>query len=160
MKVFTVGYEGMSIDQFTSLLSQHGIQTIVDVRELPLSRKRGFSKKALSSFLALSGVGYVHLPSLGCPKTVRDRYKADGDWSRYTTGFSRHLQDQATAIAGLAELVGASNCALMCYEADFNYCHRSMVANALRESHNVEVSHLKAASVRTATPAAPQLAFA
>ena len=47
MTVFTIGYEGLDIDTFMSLLGQHGIETIVDIRELLLSRKRGFSKRAL-----------------------------------------------------------------------------------------------------------------
>lgn len=45
MIVFTIGYEGLSIGRFLSLLAEHGIDTIVDVREYPVSRKLGFSKK-------------------------------------------------------------------------------------------------------------------
>jgi uncharacterized protein (DUF488 family) len=75
MTVFTIGYEGLNVDTFMSLLAQHGIETVVDVRELPLSRKTGFSKKALTNALNPSGVEYVHMVNLGCPKPVRDRYR-------------------------------------------------------------------------------------
>ena len=144
MTVFTVGYEGLDIDVFTSLLAEHGIETVVDIRELPLSRKPGFSKKALASTLNLSGLEYVHMVELGCPKPVRDRYREDGNWKRYTEGFSKYLKTQAAAIAELSELAGSSNCALLCYEADFNFCHRSLVAQAAANADSAEIIHLTA----------------
>jgi uncharacterized protein (DUF488 family) len=73
MTVFTIGYEGLDIASFLSLLAQHGIGTVVDIRQLPLSRKRGFSKKALAGRLNGAGFEYIHMASLGCPKPVRDR---------------------------------------------------------------------------------------
>lgn len=160
MTVFTIGYEGLDIDAFMSLLAEHGIDTVVDIRELPLSRKPGFSKKALASVLNLSGVEYVHMVDLGCPKPVRDRYREDGNWKRYTDGFLKHLKTQEAAIAELSELAGWSNCALLCYEADFNFCHRSMVAKAVRDYCGADVLHIKAADARTTSPASPRLAFA
>lgn len=160
MTVFTIGYEGLDIDAFMSLLAEHGIDTIVDVRELPLSRKPGFSKKALANILNISGREYVHMVDLGCPKLVRDRYREDGNWKRYTEGFLKYLKTQDDAIAELSALAATSNCALLCYEADSNFCHRSMVANAVKDYCGARVTHLKA-NVKTAKPAAfPQLAFA
>ncbi|KWC07469.1 DUF488 family protein [Burkholderia ubonensis] len=160
MTVFTIGYEGLDIDTFMSLLAVHGIDTVVDIRELPLSRKPGFSKKALASVLNLSGLEYVHMVNLGCPKPVRDRYREDGNWKRYTEGFLKHLKTQEAAIAELSELANSSNCALLCYEADFNFCHRSIVANAVRDACGANIKHIMAADVRTTSPASLRLAFA
>ena len=160
MKVFTIGYEGLSIDAFVSLLGEHGIDTVVDVRELPLSRKPGFSKKALESLLNLTGREYVHMVDLGCPKLVRDRYREDGNWKRYTDGFSKYLKTQGDAIAELSSLVSSSNCALLCYEADSNFCHRSMVANAVKEHCGARVTHIKAVAKKASPAASPRLAFA
>ena len=160
MTVFTIGYEGLDIDDFMSLLAEHGVETVVDVRELPLSRKPGFSKKALASVLNLSGLEYVHMVDLGCPKTVRDRYREDGNWKRYTEGFLKYLKTQDAAIAELSDLVNSSNCALLCYEADFNFCHRSMVAKAVRDYCGAGVEHIQAADAKTASPASLRLAFA
>jgi uncharacterized protein (DUF488 family) len=158
--VFTIGYEGLNIDAFVSLLAEHDIETVVDVRELPLSRKPGFSKKALAGILNLSGVEYVHMVELGCPKPVRDRYREDGNWKRYTEGFLKYLKGQEATIAGLSELVRSSNCALLCFEADYNFCHRSMVANAVRDYCGAGVQHIRAAPARTASPAGFRSAFA
>ena len=117
MTVFTIGYEGLQIAEFTALLAEHGVETVVDVRDLPLSRKPGFSKKSLASVLSLAGIGYIHLADLGCPRPVRDRYREDGNWQRYTKGFLQHLAGQQSAIADLAKLANKSTCALEhCYE--------------------------------------------
>ena len=160
MTVFTIGYEGLDIDAFMSLLAEHGIKTVVDVRELPLSRKPGFSKKALASVLSVSGMEYVHKVDLGCPKPVRDRYGDDGNWQRYTVGFLKHLKTQQRAVAELADLARTSTCALLCFEADFNLCHRSMVADAVRDHDGTQVHHITAASTKRASPASLRPAFA
>ncbi len=160
MTVFTIGYEGLNIDAFMSLLVEHGVETVVDIRELPLSRKPGFSKKALASVLNLSGLEYVHMVDLGCPKPVRNRYREDGNWKRYTEGFLKYLNTQGVAIAELSDLVSSSSCALLCYEADFNFCHRSMVATAVREYCGAEIEHISAADARTTSLAGHQPAFA
>lgn len=160
MTVFTIGYEGLAVDAFMSLLAERDIETVVDVRELPLSRKPGFSKKALASVLNLSGLEYIHMVDLGCPKPVRDRYREDGNWKRYTECFVKHLKMQQAAIAELSDLAGSSNCALLCYEADFNFCHRSIVANAVRDYCGADVEHIKAADARTTRPASLRLVFA
>jgi uncharacterized protein (DUF488 family) len=145
MTVFTIGYEGLDIDSFLALLAQHGIGMIVDIRQLPLSRKRGFSKKALAGMLNSAGLEYIHIAGLGCPKPVRDRYREDGDWKRYTQDFLKHLKTQGAALDDLSGRTSSSNCALLCYEADFTLCHRSLVANALQESCELEVRHIRAA---------------
>lgn len=160
MIVFTIGYEGLNIDTFMSLLADNDIDTVVDIRELPLSRKPGFSKKALANVLNLSGREYVHMVDLGCPKPVRDHYREDCNWKRYTEGFLKHLKMQEEAIAEVSALVASSNCVLLCYEADFNYCHRSMVANAVKDYCGARITHIKEAEVRTASPASCRLAFA
>lgn len=160
MFVFTIGYEGLSADRFMLALAAHNIDTVVDVRELPLSRKPGFSKKALANSLSLSGREYVHMVDLGCPKPVRDDYRGDGNWRRYTEGFLKHLKTQKPAIAALSNLVASSNCVLLCYEADFNFCHRSMVAQAVREHCGATIKHLSVPGAKKASLAGRQLAFA
>jgi uncharacterized protein (DUF488 family) len=160
MDVYTIGYEGLDLDEFLSFLNEHGIDTIIDVREIPLSRKFGFSKKSLANALNLSGLEYFHLGELGCPKIVRDRYRDNGDWKQYTDGFLRYLQTQNDAIAELSVLVSSGNCALLCYEADPNFCHRSMVANAVKEFSDANVTHLKATVKKVRTAASARAAYA
>jgi uncharacterized protein (DUF488 family) len=143
MTLFTIGYEGIDTARFVSLLVEHGVQTVVDVREVPYSRKPGFSKRALAELLAERRLGYVHMVELGCPKAVRDGHREDGNWQRYTERFLEHLGQQEAAMSRLCGLANASSCALLCYEADFNDCHRSMVANAVHEHSGMHVEHIR-----------------
>jgi uncharacterized protein (DUF488 family) len=142
--LYTFGYEGLDLEAFIARLHQIGIRTIMDVRELPLSRKRGFSKTAFGAALAQASIAYLHAPTLGCPKTVRNQYKRDGSWARYTTGFMRHLATQEAAVDELAKLAKATPTCLVCFEADFSYCHRTFVARAARAAGAPAVMHLDA----------------
>ena len=160
MTIYTIGYEGIDIDTFLSLLRKHDIETVVDVRELPLSRKPGFSKKTLADTLNLSGLEYVHQSDLGCPKLIRDRYRADGNWTRYREGFLKYLNTQDEALADLATLAATSTCALLCFEADHNFCHRSMVADAVKRVRRARITHIRVADVKTASPEDFRLAVA
>ncbi|WP_228124979.1 DUF488 domain-containing protein [Candidatus Methylospira mobilis] len=69
MNVFTIGYEGLDLDAFISALTLYGVETVVDIREVPLSRKPGFSKKALANALNLSGFEYLTLGEVRLPET-------------------------------------------------------------------------------------------
>ncbi len=142
MTLFTFGYEGLSIDAFIARLKKAGVRTVLDVRQLPLSRKPGFSKGTLATALHANGVLYAHLPALGCPRSIRDRYKADGDWPAYVKAFSAYLAGQGEAVAELARVAKKTSACLVCFEADFNQCHRSMVARATARAGGPRVVHL------------------
>lgn len=144
MTLYTIGYQGISAEAFLALLKENGVETVVDVRETPYSRKPGFSKKPLAQMLAAAGLHYVHRIELGCPKPIRDRHRQDGDWQRYTQAFLAHLATQQRAVDELAQLAATSTCALLCYEADHNACHRSLVAEAVGRRGGMWVEHLGA----------------
>lgn len=151
--LYTVGYEGLSIEAFIARLKANGVRTLVDVRELPLSRKKGFSKQALARTLAEHDIAYAHMPTLGCPRPIRDAYKTDGSWARYTLSFTRYLATQQAAVQELAHIAQATPAALMCFEADFNRCHRSFVARAAVAAGAPGVAHI------TAKTTIPELAL-
>jgi uncharacterized protein (DUF488 family) len=151
--LFTFGYEGLSIDAFIERLKEAHIELIVDVRELPLSRKKGFSKTSFREALAAEGIAYEHRPALGCPKPVRNRYKVDGDWQAYTRGFLAYLATQKAEIADLTQTALAQSACLVCFEADFGFCHRTYVARAARQDGALAVQHLTARTVVADAPA-------
>jgi uncharacterized protein (DUF488 family) len=144
VKVFTAGYEGRSLENFLTDLRAQGVQFLADVREAPISRKPGFSKSALAQALQHAGIDYLHIRALGCPKPIRDAYKQDGDWARYTHAFMQHLDAQQMAVDELTRLCEARPTALLCYEADFNRCHRTYVARAVARNSEAEVCHITA----------------
>lgn len=145
--IYTLGYEGFDIDAFIRRLKAAGVKTVVDVRELPLSRKKGFSKSSFRDALSNAGMAYFHVPALGCPKPVRDRYKADGDWAAYTKAFLAYIGTQEVTVVELVKLSKATLACLVCFEADYTMCHRTYVARAALKLGGPPVMHL---TVKTA----------
>jgi uncharacterized protein (DUF488 family) len=133
VELMTIGYEGLSLEQFFAELKAAGVEILVDVRQMPLSRKKGFSKNALREAACTNGIDYVHLVEFGCPKNIRNDYKASGDWNQYTKSFLSHLAGLDTAVIKLSQMALARRCCLVCYEADPNTCHRLFVANRVAE---------------------------
>ena len=71
-KLYTIGYEGRDIDEFVSLLKDNRITRLIDVREIPFSRKKGFSKSRLNERLQNENIDYVHIKALGSPSEIRE----------------------------------------------------------------------------------------
>jgi uncharacterized protein (DUF488 family) len=147
MNVYTVGYEGLALEEFLQRLRDARLQIVVDVRELPLSRKRGFSKTALRAALAAAGLAYLHVRSLGCPKPIRDKYRENRDWDAYTAAFMKYLREQSAAVGEVAAVCSSSPTALLCYEADASRCHRTYVARAAAAIAGGGVLHIGGAGV-------------
>ncbi len=131
LTAYTIGYEGLTIEVFIASLCVQRIAHLVDIREVALSRKRGFSKTALSEHLERAGIRYSHVRALGCPKQIRDQYRVDGNWDRYSRAFATYLESQTAALRELIRTMKVERCSLMCFEADYKLCHRSLVAHEL-----------------------------
>jgi uncharacterized protein (DUF488 family) len=141
--VFTIGYERRSPDELVRGLRDAGVTLLADVRELPLSRRRGFSKTALATVLAEAGIEYAHERALGNPKPYRDAWKR-GDVPAGRAGYSAHIAAGASvAVEALARRVAQGGVCLLCVEHDAGDCHRSLLAAALGERlGTLRVQHL------------------
>ena len=151
--LFTLGYEGLTIEAFIARLQAAQVKTVVDVRELPLSRKKGFSKSTFCAALSTHGMAYLHAPALGCPKPIRNQYKMDGNWQTYTREFLKYIQTQDASVRELVKIAQATPACLVCFEADYATCHRTYVARAVRQLGGPTVTHL------TSKTALPDLGF-
>jgi uncharacterized protein (DUF488 family) len=141
VQLFTFGYEGAEPAAFLDVLESNKIELLLDIRELPLSRRKGFSKSALRASLEARGIEYRHERRLGTPKVLRDRVRADRDYATFFRDFGIHLAMQEQLLDELAgELNG--NVVLLCYEKDHRTCHRALVAAALAERTGASVIHL------------------
>jgi uncharacterized protein (DUF488 family) len=132
--LWSIGYEKAGWTDFVAKLHAAGVATVIDVRDLPLSRRAGYSKRALSAGLAEAGIGYHHLRALGTPPEGREANRKR-QWERFWMIVDQRL---ATAEAALqlqqaAEIATASPSCLLCYEADWHICHRRRVAELLGE---------------------------
>lgn len=139
----TIGYERADLDSFIATLRASSVECVIDVRELPLSRKRGFSKTALREALENAGIRYVHLKALGDPKPGRDAARA-GRFDEFDKIYRTHLAkpEAQGALAQAAAMALAAKCCLLCYERDPEHCHRKVVAESLSHAYNVNVLHL------------------
>ncbi len=144
IELMTVGYEGQTPEAFFELLERCHVSMLVDVRELPISRRPGFAKSALKAAVTARGMKYEHVAELGCPRAVRHEYRDDGDWTNYTRRFKEYLETQETALERLAAWMQTERCCLVCYEEDYNFCHRSFVAERVvaLAGDSVRIYHL------------------
>ena len=113
----------------------------MDVRELPNSRRKGFSKKALSAALADAGIAYQHARALGSPRPLRHRLRKDADLPAFFRDFRKYLSGQRSVLEQLARSL-TGNAVLLCYERDYRQCHRSVVAAQLGKRLGCRPKHL------------------
>ncbi len=132
VQVFTIGYEGSSPDAFALRLERNGVLRVVDVREVPRSRKTGFSKGALSQMLSRNGLEYVHLRPLGSPRKARQQLRRDRDFSSFAAAYEAHLDREQNALERLVHLAKEMPTAIMCLEREPSRCHRSVISSRLR----------------------------
>lgn len=126
---YTIGYEGTDIGRFLATLKNVGVKVLADVRAVPLSRKKGFSKRALQAELDAHGITYFHIGELGDPKPGRDAARA-GQYAEFRAIYGRHIAtpDAQAALKVLRDVVRVEPTCLMCFERDPKVCHRSIVA--------------------------------
>jgi len=143
MKIFTIGYEQTTMAEFVAALTGAGVEQVIDVRALPLSRRPGFSKNILATSLKEHGIGYVHLKSLGTPKPGRDAAKK-GDVKTLEAVYEVQLglPEAQVQAAQMRELAAEKPSALLCYERDPSHCHRTLLLAA--EGEGMEVVNLYA----------------
>jgi len=141
-KLFTIGYEGANVDQLVATLSNVGIEFLADVRELPLSRKKGLSKNSLAANLASAGIEYRHFRQLGDPKPGRDAARL-GKYDLFESIFSAHLRRPETqaSLANLLEVASTKLTCMLCFERCHTRCHRSYLADGAI-SYGFEVFNL------------------
>jgi len=141
MRIFTIGYEGATVGEFLAALQQAGVERVIDVRALPLSRRPGFSKSPLRAALEEAGIEYVHLKALGTPAEGRAAARAGrhADLERIYAG-QLELPEAIAQGAQMIALAEEKPSALLCFEREPAHCHRSLLLDAV--AADVEVTHL------------------
>jgi len=134
-RFYTIGYAGLTTERFVGALLAAGVRVLVDIRQMPLSRKAGFSKTALRELLKRHDVDYVHFQALGVPRRLRQSLGYGLDLEQYLQEFRAHLATCSAELDSLAALAQKKRCCLMCVEHDVDECHRSVVAAELVGRH-------------------------
>lgn len=141
LRLFTIGYEGTLVADFIACLRGAGVERVIDIRAVPLSRKPGFSKNGLKAGLAEAGIDYVHLKPLGTPADGRTAARA-GKQAELERIYAAQL-DLPEAIVAAEEMRALATerpSALLCFERDPAQCHRTLLIAAA--APEAEVTHL------------------
>ena len=131
MRIFTIGYEGATMDEFLTALREAKVERVIDVRALPLSRRPGFSKTPLRNALAEARIDYVHLRALGTPADGRAAARAgrQADLERIYAG-QLELPEAMVAAEQMKVLAAEKPSALLCFEREPKGCHRTLLWRA------------------------------
>jgi uncharacterized protein (DUF488 family) len=140
----TIGYEGATLADFLATLKEARVETLVDVRDLPLSRRAGFSKRPLSEALGEVGIEYQHWKALGTPPEIRNAYKATRDHTTFRKDYLAFLDWHTADLERLFALAGEKRICLLCFEASHDECHRSLITERMGELGLLDsVTHLR-----------------
>ncbi len=142
--LYTIGYEGLSIEAFINRLIKNNVKRVIDVRGNPNSRKRDFSKNNFASLLDQAGIEYRGVPEIGVPNKVKREYlKADRKEELFEWYEANVLDHNSALIGEISVLAQEENSVLVCYEADHNDCHRSHLAKfCQRATPSLAINHL------------------
>ena len=136
--LFTIGYEGQSIEAFINELIKNGVTLLCDIRKNPLSRKFGFSKGKLEHITETVGIKYVHIPDLGIESDKRNSLETAEDYEVLFANYTETLPRLKTQLDRVYSLLCSyTRVALMCYERDAALCHRHVVRDYIMDAYKV-----------------------
>lgn len=130
-RVLTLGYEKRSLRDVLAILGERGVRQLVDVRQRAASRKPGFAKSQLAASLARQGIAYVHMPSLGCSRLLREFKRGGGSTDQYVAGYRAELAEHEASLRRLVTLCRTTPSAVLCMERRLRDCHRQVLAEEL-----------------------------
>jgi uncharacterized protein (DUF488 family) len=133
--LFTIGYEGISLEEYLVRLLKNDVKVLVDVRNNPLSMKYGFSKIQLKKYCASLGIDYIHIPEVGIQSDQRQSLNNQSDYERLFSFYRKNILPQT--IAQQEQILNLLNqhkrIALTCFEANIQQCHRKHLAEAIEK---------------------------
>ena len=142
--VQSIGYEGLSLDEYLVRLFKAGTDILVDVRKNAFSMKYGFSKKTLKSATEALGMEYIHVSALGIEADKRKKLVSQRDYDDLFEDYKRDvLKFREQELDFLAKKVNnGTRIAVTCYEANQAQCHRTIVAREISRLTGIEVRNL------------------
>ena len=136
--LFTIGYEGRSIEAFINTLIQNDVRLLCDVRKNPISRKFGFSKGKLEHITKTICIKYVHIPDLGVESSRRSALETAEDYQYLFSDYAMTLPNLTPFLKQIYALLQSNvRIALMCYEREPKMCHRHVIKDYIANTHKI-----------------------
>jgi len=131
--LYTIGYEGITLEEYLNKLISNDVRVLVDVRNNPMSMKYGFTKSQLLNACTSVGIEYIHFPDVGIVSDQRQELTCQQDYdklfNKYRVEILPHTISTQEKILGLLKDKG--RIALTCFEANICQCHRKHLAEAI-----------------------------
>ncbi len=141
--LYTIGYEGVHIEDYINCLLMNDVKMVCDVRNNPLSRKYGFSQFSLETLLGKVGICYCHVPELGIESSLRKDLHNPDDYLQLFSIYENDLPNRKNALEEVMNLLALNKkIALTCFEKEAESCHRHCVSDYLKKNFQVKVRHL------------------
>lgn len=144
--LFTIGYEGISLEKYLNKLVTNDVKLLVDVRKNPLSMKFGFSKSLLKKYCESLNIEYIHIPEVGINSDQRQELHTQADYDAlFETYKKTTLKETSIYQENIIELLlKYHRIALTCFEADVCQCHRKHLAETIEKKaiFDYQVKHI------------------
>jgi len=143
--LFTIGYEGISLENYLNKLVKNNIKLLIDVRKNPLSMKFGFSKTLLKRYCESLGIQYLHIPEVGIDSSQRQELETQEDYDllfkKYKDTTLKETKENQNIIIKLVEKY--NRVALTCFEANICQCHRLPLAESIKKINpKIMIDHI------------------
>jgi uncharacterized protein (DUF488 family) len=143
--LFTIGYEGISLENYLNKLVKNNIKLLIDVRKNPLSMKFGFSKTLLKRYCESLGIQYLHIPEVGIDSSQRQELETQQDYDllfeKYKDTTLKETKENQNIIIKLVEKY--NRVALTCFEANVCQCHRLPLAESIKKINpKMKIEHI------------------
>jgi len=144
--LFTIGYEGISLEEYLIRLVRNDVKILIDVRRNPLSMKFGFSKTLLQKYCNALDIEYLHFPDVGIESDKRQELNDQSDYDRLFEHYKKNNIPKTLETQNkiLDLLKSKRRIALTCFEADICQCHRTHLAEKLHSNQTFpfDVKHI------------------
>ncbi|HWB28555.1 MAG TPA: DUF488 domain-containing protein [Chitinophagaceae bacterium] len=144
--MFTIGYEGISLEEYLNRLIKNDIKILIDVRSNPVSMKYGFSKNQLKQYCQNIGIKYLHFPELGIQSDLRRNLNSQADYNSLFEDYKTNNLKKTTELQkNVLNILKESNrIALTCFEANICQCHRKSLSESIQAlpEFNYRIKHI------------------
>jgi len=133
-RIISIGYQRRNIDELITILKVYNVKKVIDVREMPTSRRVDFRKNVLKSHLSTAGIQYQHVKDAGNPYR-----KAQGGFEHCMGLYSSYLASHPAVIKQISAELSEDTVAIFCYEREHNKCHRSVLIEMLAAVTDIDL---------------------